>query len=101
MMTSKNSPIHGISMDLEIEAIRRFRDFAPFLNPECRVFRQLKGHSTVLCLDFTACPQDLNMNQKDWQEFTQLLILSSHYLGLANSLMFKVGKRIISEISFT
>ena len=100
-MASNNSSINNTSTDLELEAIRRFRCFVPFLDPECQVFRQLKGHSTVLCLDFTACPQDLNLNQKDWREFTQLLILSSRYLGLANSLMFKVGKRIISEISFT
>ena len=100
-MASKKSPINNTNIELELEAIRRFRGLVPFLNPECRVSRQLKGHSTVLCLDFTACPQDLNLNKKDWREFTQLLILSSRYLGLANSLMFKVGKGIISEISFT
>ncbi len=100
-MASKNSSINNSSIDLELEAIRRFRCLVPFLDPECRVFRELKGHSTVLCLDFTACPQDLKMNQKEWQEVSELLLYSSHYLGLANSLMFKVGKRIISEISFT
>ncbi len=95
-MASKNSPIKDTSMDLEIEAISRFRRLVPFLDPKCRVFRELNGHSTVLCLDFTACPQDLKMSQKEWHEIAKLLIYSSHYLGLANSLVFKIGDRIVS-----
>ena len=93
-MASKNSPLNCRSIDLEIEAIKRFRDLAPFLDPECRVFRELNGLSTVLCLDFAACPQDLIMNKKEWRELAQLLVHSSHYLGLANSLVFKNGNRI-------
>ena len=95
-MASKNSPLNCTSIDLEIEAIKRFRTLAPFLNPECQVFRQLNGRSTVLCLDFTACPQDLKMNKKEWQKFARLLVHSSNYLGLANSLVFKNGDRIVS-----
>ena len=98
-MASKNSPINCTSRDLEIEAIRRVRDFAPFLDPECQVFRKLSGRSTVLCLDFTACPQNLKMTKKEWFKFAQLLILVSHYLGLANALAFKIGDHIIAWIS--
>ncbi len=94
-MTSKNSPTNFTSTELEREAIRRFRCLVPFLDPQCRVFRELNGHSTVLCLDFTACPQDLKMNQKEWHEIAKVLIYSSHYLGLANSLVFKIGDRIL------
>ncbi|MDJ0575690.1 MAG: hypothetical protein QNJ65_11055 [Xenococcaceae cyanobacterium MO_234.B1] len=53
-MPSKNSPLNCRSIDLEIEAIKRFRDLAPFLDPECRVFRELNGLSTVLCSDGVA-----------------------------------------------
>ncbi len=95
-MTPKNSPLNCTSIDLELEAIKRFRTLVPFLAPECRVFRELNGRSTVLCLDFAPCPQDLKMNKKEWQEFAQLLVHSSHYLGLANSLVFKNGDRILS-----
>ena len=95
-MASKNSPLNCTSIDLEIEAIKRFRDLAPFISPECRVFRELSGRSTALCLDFAACPQDLNMNKEEWQEFAQLLVHSAHYLGLANSLVFKNGDHILS-----
>ena len=98
-MASKNSPLNCTSIDLELEAIKRFRDFAPFLDSECRVFRELNGHSTVLCLDFATCPQDLKINKEEWQEFAKLLVHSSHYLGLANSLVFKNGDRILAWIS--
>ncbi len=95
-MASKNSPLNFTSIDLEIEAIKRFRDLAPLLSPECRVFRELNGGSIVLSLDFAACPQELKMNKEEWQEFAQLLIHSSLYLGLANSLVFKRGDRLLA-----
>ena len=94
-MAAQNSPLNYTSIDLEIEAIKRFRALAPFISPKCRVVRELNGLDTVLCLDFTDCPQDLEMNEKEWQEVAQLLALSCHYLGLANSIVFKRGKRIV------
>ncbi len=100
-MASKNSPLNCTSIDLELEAIKRFRALAPFLSPECQVFRELNGRSTVLCLDFTTCPQDLKMNKEEWQEFAKLLVHSSHYLGLANSLVFMIGDRVVSWMSLT
>ncbi len=100
-MASKNLPIKNNSIDLELEVIRRFRRLVPFLDRECRVWREVNGSSTVLCLDFMACPQDLNMNQQEWKEVAKILLHSSHYLGLANSLVLKAGKRIISQISLT
>ena len=94
-MAAQNSPLNYTSIDLEIEAIKRFRALAPFISPKCRVFRELNGSDIVLCLDFADCPQELEMNKKEWQEFAQLLGLSCHYLGLANSMVFKRGKRIV------
>ncbi|MDJ0900100.1 MAG: hypothetical protein QNJ55_14950 [Xenococcus sp. MO_188.B8] len=99
-MASKNSPFNCTSIDLEMEAIKRFRDLTPIISPECRVFRELNGRSTVLCLDFAACAQDLNMNKQEWQEFAELLVHSSHYLGLANSLVFKNGDHIVGWLNF-
>ncbi len=100
IMASKNSPLNCTSIDLELEAIKRFRALAPFLSPECQVFRELNGLSPILCLDFAACPQDLKMNKKEWLEFAQLLVHSSHYLGLANSLVFKNGDRVVGWMNF-
>lgn len=99
-MTFKNSPLKCTSADLEIEAIKRFRNLTPLLSPECRVYRELSGRSVVLCLDFADCPQELKMDQKEeWQEFAKLLVHSSHYLGLADSLVFKKGDLILAWMS--
>ena len=99
-MTFKNSPLKCTSTDLELEAIKRFRDLAPLIAPECQVYREVSGRSIVLCLDFAACPQDLKMdNKEEWQEFAKLLVHSAHYLGLANSLVFKNGERILAWMS--
>ena len=98
-MAAKNSPLNNTSIDLELEAIKRFRGLAPLLSPKCRVFRELNGRDTVLCLDFADCPQELEMKEKEWQEFAQLLALSGHYLGLANSMVFKRGQQIVGWMS--
>ena len=95
-MASKNSPLNYRSTDLEIEVIKRFRELAPFLPSECRVFRELNGRSPVLCLDFAVCPQALKMNKKQWRELARLLAHSFHYLGLANTLVFKNGERLVA-----
>ena len=90
---------HNLSVDLEIETIKRLRTLVPLLSPQCRVGRELKKNEPVLCLDFTNCPQDLNRNKKEWQEFALLLALSCHYLGLAHSVVFKNGGQIIGWMS--
>jgi hypothetical protein len=99
-MASKNSPLKYSSADLEIEAINRFRSLSPFLPRECRVFRQLEGRSTSLCLDFTNCPQELE-NPEELPELAMLLALSSHYLGLSYSILLKIGDRVIIQIDLS
>ncbi len=58
-------------------------------------YRELNGLETVLCLDFANCPQELKMNQKEWEEMAILLAISCNELGLANSVVWKKGKKII------
>ncbi|MDJ0535587.1 MAG: hypothetical protein QNJ70_24385 [Xenococcaceae cyanobacterium MO_207.B15] len=94
-MESFNSPLNCTSSDLELETIKRFRSLSTFLPDQCRVFRELNGRFTVLCLDFTACPQELKTNKEQWLELARLLTHSSHELGLANSVVFKNGVRIV------
>lgn len=100
-MASKNSPLNYTSFDLEREAISRFRSLAPFLPPECRIFRKIEQNSPVLCLDFTACPQELVVNRKELEEWAFLLALSSHYLGLASSIVFKIDNQVIVQMNLT
>ena len=90
---------HNRSRELELEAIKRFRALAPLLSPQCRVVRELNGGEALLCLDFAACPQDLNKNEKEWLEFAQLLAFSCDYLGLANSMLLKRGQWIVGWMS--
>lgn len=99
VMADKNLPFDYINVDLEIEAIQRFRSLVPFLSPDCLVFRELEGNYTILCLDFTACPQELAMTAPERLEWAELLLYSSHYLGLASTLVFKIGDRILGKIN--
>ncbi len=89
-MSQQNFPLHNASSDLEKVAIKRFRSLVPNLPQECKVFRELWDRSTVLCLDFINCPESLAA----MQEQSMLLVLSAHYLGLADTLLFKVGKKV-------
>ncbi len=98
-MSSPNSPLNNTSIALEIEAIQRLRTLVPSLSTQCRVWRELNGHEPLLCLDFTDCLQDLNLNKKEWLEFVLLLALPCHHLGLANSMVFKSSKGIIGWVS--
>ena len=93
-MVTNNSKVELSCLDLELEAIRRFRGLVPFLPLQCRVFRVLEKKSPTLCLDFTDCPAELPSNLS---EFAFLLALSSHYLGLADILIFKVNGEIVAS----
>ena len=93
-MIINNSPHDLCCIDLEMEAIARFRSLVPFLPKQCRVFRVLEKECPILCLDFTDCPAELPSNLND---FAFLLALSSHYLGLADILMFKVNDEIVAR----
>ena len=93
-MTTNNS-LSGLDyIDLEMEAIRRFRELVPFLPLQCRVFRLIEQESLLLCLDFTDCPAELTSNLT---EFAFLLALSSHYLGLADILTFKLNNEVVAR----
>lgn len=95
----KNSPLNNTSMELEMEAIKRFRELASFISPQCRVFRERNRERTVLCLDFTDCPQALKMNQKEWSEIIMWLAIACDYLGIANYVVFKNGGRIVGRMT--
>ena len=95
-MASKNFPLN-YSLDLEIEAIKRLRSFIPELPQECRVFRKLKGASTLLCLDFVDCPRELSRSMEQFG----LLAIVSYHLGLAESLIFMIDQQIIGWTTIT
>ena len=98
-MTFKSSPLNNTSIELEIEAIKRFRTLVPFLSPQCRIFRELYSLDTVLCLDFVDCPQDLKRKKEEWEEVIILLAISCDYLGIAKRVLFKNGERIVGRMT--
>lgn len=90
-MTNQNSPANNTSADLEKAAIERLRSLIVCIPQECKVYREIAGSSPVLCLDFVNCPNLLEETRK--QSF--LLLLGANYLGLANSLIFRVDRKVI------
>lgn len=93
----KNSSLDRTSAELEIEAIKRFRDLCPILPINCQVCRVVDDNLTVLCLDFVDCPQELDHSIEQFP----ILAVASHQLGLAESLIFKIGDRIIAQTKMT
>ncbi|MEQ8384782.1 MAG: hypothetical protein RIB93_22210 [Coleofasciculus sp. D1-CHI-01] len=90
-MADQHSPANYTSADLEKAALSRFRSLISFLPKNCKLFRELWNRSTVLCLDFENCPNLLD--QVMGQSF--LLLLVAHYLGLADSVLFRRGKKVM------
>ncbi|MCG8366560.1 MAG: hypothetical protein MJA27_24910 [Pseudanabaenales cyanobacterium] len=90
-MTHKNSPLNCPSADLEKAALNRFRTLVLCLPQTCKVFRELRDRSTVVCLDFTDCPDSLKTAMAQFLR----LQLAAHYLGLADSLRFQINNTIV------
>ena len=86
-MTHKNSPINYPSIELEKAALNRFRLLVLCLPQTCKVFRELRDRSTVVCLDFAECPDSLKAAMAQ----VLRLQLAAHYLGLADSLRFQIN----------
>ncbi|MGF1485593.1 MAG: hypothetical protein ACFBSE_00585 [Prochloraceae cyanobacterium] len=80
-------------MNIETEAIQRFRLLVPFLPPQCLVFREIDDNSILLCLDFANCPDALSYNLEQFD----LLIAASTRLGLAELLVYKINGSIVHK----
>ncbi|HAG81571.1 MAG TPA: hypothetical protein DD379_16605 [Cyanobacteria bacterium UBA11162] len=83
------------SADLEKAALSRFRSLISFLPAECKLGREIWNRSTVLCINFEDCPSLV----ESVQEQSFLLLLVAHYLGLADSVLFKTGKKVAGWMS--
>ncbi|MDJ0713124.1 MAG: hypothetical protein QNJ54_02740 [Prochloraceae cyanobacterium] len=89
-MTHKNSPLNCTSAEFEKAAIARFCSLITSIPRNCKVFREPWGCSTVLCVDCAACPELLGKIR----EQAHLLLISAQDLGLANSVIFKIGNQV-------
>jgi hypothetical protein len=85
------SPLNCTSANFEQVALARFRSLATFLPQDSKIFREPWGRSTVLCIDFANCPHLFNIDQ----EQAYLLSKAIATLGLANSIIFRIGSKIV------
>ena len=95
-MTNFHSPLNFTSADLEKAALKRFRSLASILPLECKVSRSMWGRSTIVCLDFADCADLLDSTR----EQSLGLLKTAHELGLAKSLLFRKGKKVIGWKTF-
>lgn len=85
------SPLNYTSTDFEQAALTKLRSLVPFLPQDSKIFREPWGRSTILCFDFASCPHLFNVNQDQTRIISQAVM----QLGLANSIMFRMGSKII------
>jgi hypothetical protein len=91
-MANQESPLNCTSANFERIAIKRFRALATCVPRASKVFREPWDCSTVLCIDFENCPNLLQTTK----EKADLLVIAAQTLGLANSLIFRIGKKTVS-----
>ena len=79
------------SANLEKVVIRKFRNLLPFLSPQCKIYREVWSQTTALCLDLQDCPEFI----ETINNYSILIAKTSHNLGLADSLVFRFGNKIL------
>ncbi|MGV2826748.1 hypothetical protein [Myxosarcina sp. GI1(2024)] len=79
------------STNFEKIALAKFRSLAKCLPQDSKIFREPWGRSTVLCIDLETCPQFFPLARQQ----TELLSEANAQLGLANSIIFRVGSKIM------
>ena len=89
-MSEKSLSSNYSSDQFEQVAIERFRLLVNCLPLNCKIFREPWDSSTVLCLDFRACPYFLEITK----EKSDLLLNVVKDLGLAKSIIFRLGNQV-------
>lgn len=85
------SPLNYTSSNFEQIALTKFRSLVGFLPQASRIFREPWGRSTVLCIDFENCPHLFQFDS----EQSRVLARATNQLGLANSVIFRIGNKIV------
>ena len=85
------SPLNYTSADFEQAALTKFRSLVTFLPQSSKISREPWGRSTVLCINFENCPHLFSVNQ----EQTRLLSQAIASLSLADSIIFRIGSKIV------
>ena len=85
------SPQNYTSTNFEQVALTKFRLLAACLPQDSKIFREPWGRSTVLCIDYKNCPHLFSVDQDQIRLLSEAII----QLGLANSIIFRVGSKIV------
>ncbi len=94
-MANSNYFANHTSAHLESIAIDRYRRLIDCIPSKCRVFREIWGNSTILCLDFVDCQEDLESTlQQSW-----LLLAGLQSLGLGSSIIVRIKQKMIKIIN--
>lgn len=86
----------GSSEAFEKAALDRFRDMLMILPQACHLHREVWNQSTVLCLDFADCPEQLLA----MKEQGLMLMMGADHLGLAQAISFRLGSKIKGWVNF-
>ena len=79
------------SSEFEQAALAKFRSLVPFLPQDSKIFREPWGRSTVVCFDFANCPHLFSVDREQMRSLSQAI----SQLGLANSMTFRIGSKIV------
>lgn len=84
-------PLNCTSADFEQEALTRLRNSIDFLPRDSRIFREPWARSTVLCIDFADCPHLSSIDREQTRYLSQAIAK----LGLADSMIFRLGSKTV------
>ncbi|MGB2926750.1 MAG: hypothetical protein WBB82_15735 [Limnothrix sp.] len=91
------SPLQGTSAAFEQAALKRLRESLPILPVDCQLHREVWNRSTILCLDFKNCREQLQLVRSQ----SVMLLLAADHLGLAQSISLRVGHKVEGWKSLT
>ena len=79
------------SSEFEQAALAKFRSLVTFLPQDSKIFREPWGRSTVVCFDFANCPHLFRVDREQMRSLSQAV----SRLGLAQSMTFRIGSKIV------
>ena len=85
------SPLDCTSTNFEKVSLSRFRSLVSCLPQDSKIFREPWGSSTVICIDFVNSPHSFPLAPEQIQVLTEGI----KELGLSDSVIFRVGKKIL------
>ena len=84
-------PLDCTSANFEKVALTKFRSLTPYLPTRIKISREPWGRFTVLSLDFKDCSQSFPLSPEQNNNLIEIM----RQLGLSNSIIFRIGNKIL------